>query len=230
MRHAPHADCSVLPQPPVVPCGLALHVRKLVLVGSKRGSHLRHIGIALLPHLSHHLGLVQQRNTLVALFCGLVDGALAIHKVHICLVHLQCHVVLFCLHGAASHGNIGLSHAQLVVALQSVEDVERCLQPITIIQCAYICVCIGLRVDGSSKVELSRHRPIYAWQEGSKGLCLCRPAVVQCVPLLSHRMAVVGCILHTAVHRPGLGSIQLCAEHQGRYGYNHSLHLIVVLF
>ena len=39
--------------------GLTLHVGKLILVGCKSGTHLRHVGITLLSNLSHHFGLME---------------------------------------------------------------------------------------------------------------------------------------------------------------------------
>ena len=113
--------------------GLTLHVRQLVFVSGKRGTHLRHIGIALLPHLSHHTGLTEQLTALVALLGGLADGTLAIHEVHVSLIDLQRHIVLLSPDSAATHCLVSLGKPQIVVSLQAVEHHERRLQTVTVI-------------------------------------------------------------------------------------------------
>ena len=189
-------------------------MRQLILVGGECGAHLRHVGLALLPHLSHHLGLVEKGAALVALLRRLVHGPLAIHEVHVSLVHLQRHVVLLRLHGAAPHGDIGAGEAQLVVALQTVEQREGSLQTVAVVERAHVGVGVGRRVDGASEVELSRHRAVHLGQERPYGACLLGAAVVEGVALLRYGVTVVGGILHAAVYCPRLGGAGCgCGSH-----------------
>ena len=179
-------------------------MRQLVFVSSKRGTHLRHIGIALLPHLSHHLSLTEQFTALIALLGGLADGALAIHEVHVSLIDLQRHVVLLSPYAAAPHCLVNLGKPQIVVSLQAVEYGQRRLQSVTIIECAHIGVGIGGRVDGATEIHLSVHGTVDARKERADGLCLRRTAVLKGELLLAHAVTVVGGILHAALHGPRL--------------------------
>ena len=190
-------------------------MRQFVVVGSKCGSHLRHIGFALLPHLSHHLGLVEQLTTLVAFALRVLHGTLAVEQIHARLVHPQTHSIFLCLQRRAPHSHIGASHAQFVVALKSVEDDERRLQAVAVIEGVDIGVGVGLGVDSASEVHLCAHRAVHFGQEGTDGTCAFGATCVEVVLQQAHRVTVLGGVLHATLHAPWFGSL---SRHSGEQG------------
>ena len=115
------------------------------------------------------------------------------------------------LYTLATHSPMGASHTQLVVSLKSVEDNERCLQAVAVIEGVDIGVGVGLGVDGASEVHLCAHRAVHFGQEGTDGTCAFGATCVEVVLLQAHRVTVLGGVLHATLHAPWFG----CLSRQG---------------
>ena len=145
----------------------------------------------------------------------MLHGTLAVEQIHARLVHPQTHSIFLRLQRRAPHSHIGASHAQFVITLQSVEDDERRLQAVAVIEGVDIGVGVGFGVDSTSEVHLRSHRTVHFGQEGTDGTCAFGATCVEVVLQLSHRVTLLGGVLHATLHAPRFGSLSRQGGKQG---------------
>ena len=172
----------------------------LVLVGSQLGFHLCHVGLTLLSHLAHHLGLSERHLTLVAFLPGHLHRTLKIEHIAVSLIDLQGQFVALCLNLTVAHQNAGFGGPQMVQTLETVEDRERRRQGVAVVEGAHIRVGVRLGVDGTSEIILCADVAADGRQEGAYGFRVLCPAAVLSKLTDTDVMVVFHGIAHTVSH------------------------------
>ena len=198
-------------------------MRKIVFIFRHLRFHLYHIRSAFLAQFIQALHLSQHPLAFVQFLACYLNACLSIGSIHIFLHHVDGPVVLNLLHSRGRIIPAQLSLLQGVDGGETIEDIQFGIKLIVVIECRYIIISIGFRVDVSSPGILSLHAARNGRQESCHSMLVILLALAGVNHLPLHLRSVLHGVFHAVVKAPTLcrGSSR---PDQPSYQYSYSFH------
>ena len=198
-------------------------MRKIVFIFCHLRFHLYHIRSAFLAQFIQALHLIQHPLAFVQFLACYLNACLSIGSIHIFLHHVDGTVILDLLHRRDRIIPAQLSLLQGVDGGETIEDIQFGIKLIIVVECRYIIISIGFRIDVSSPGVLSLHATCNGRQESCHSMLVILLALAGIYHLPLHLCSVLHGVFHAVVKAPALcrGTNR---PDQPSYQYSYSFH------
>ena len=198
-------------------------MRKIVFIFRHLRFHLHYIRAPFFAQFIQALHLSQHPLAFGQFLACYLNACLGIGSIHIFLHHVDGSIVLNLLHrrGRIIPAKLGL--LQGVDGGETIEDIQFGIKLIIVVECRYIIISIGFRVDVSSPGVLSLHASRNGRQESSHGILVILLALAGVYHLTLHLRGMLHGVFHAVVKAPALCRSSSCPD-QPSYQYSYSFH------